>query len=294
MLARPKVQFFVLSFVTVFCFDNSWSQPWSQAKRLPAAIKAIEKQEQDKDVEIRGRNETSYQPATKNYIFLDNDSLKIEEETVVKLAINKTSGRRREIFYVSMFDSSKTRARYELLPSDNADVRINIAEGTIIPVMKNYTEVKSDGVDRPIKREKKSVLEIVAANLHAFMYSGSTTRASFTVRPDSTGLVYLAQGDSAITFADSAGLIMKEGEVVHFDKTGSYKLITAAAVVAAGTAAALSSFVNHYSTGIWRPFWQRPWFFGAVGAVGAAAVGGVLILRPPNGQKGLPGPPGLP
>lgn len=186
-----------------------------------------------------------------------NDNLKLEENIRLRIKVKNRIQSGEMVFIPQDLKEPGLFEVKEIQEGGAELVAIEIRKGSaIFSVMQDRIHTTTQGL--------QSIVE-----------SGSTTRALFHVRPDSSGEIFLQQGK--LTFPDDpAAKRLKPGEVAHF-KDGR---ITNILVPTTALATEYKEFIKINNAKIWKPsLLKRPGFWGGVAAVG---VGSALLLIKPK------------
>ncbi len=188
-----------------------------------------------------------------------NDNLELKENIRLRIQV-KNQLQEGNLVFIPHPDL-KEPGLYEVKKAQDGDnlVAIEIQQGSaIFSVMQNKINTTTQGL--------QSIVE-----------SGSTTRAIFHVRPDSSGEIYLQQG--RLLFPDDpTANRLNPGEAAYF-RNGR---ITKIFVPAVGLATEYQDFIKLNNSKIWKPpLLKRPLFW-----IGATVVGtGIALLIANPGES---------
>lgn len=205
---------------------------------------------------LRRSNQKNWLNVKRNDELFFNDNLELKEN--IRLRIQVKNQLQEGNFVFIPHPDLKEPGLFEIKEAQDGVnlVSIEIQQGSaIFSVMQNRINTTTQGL--------QSIVE-----------SGSTTRALFHVRPDSSGEIYLQQG--RIIFPDDpTASRLDPGEAAHF-RDGR---ITKIFVPAAGLVTEYKDFIKINNSTIWKPpLLKRPVFWIGTAAVG---IGTALLIAKP-------------
>lgn len=246
--------------------------------------------------------------AGKDSVLRIDNYMHVEKNTSVDLKFeNDFTDQNGRLLFLSHDLTSNTAqidsAEYQVRRSEYWDEADDDTKNIVIKIIRGSARVKKT-------KKGKNSIEIFAGQILNVMRNFSTTQAIFVVKPDNTGMIFLEEGSAGAlrfpgyeTFPDSVRKTMthgemKQGDVVFFkgDKVTRHTDISTllkagAATVAATTALALIQNAKYYDKLFSRkPFWQKPKYYVPAAAL-LISIPAIFIFE---GNKDLPGPPGVP
>jgi hypothetical protein len=208
---------------------------------------------------LRRNNQKNWLNVKRKDELFFNDNLELKENIRLRIKV-KNQLQDGNLVFVPLPDL-KEPGLYEVREARDGNnlVAIEIQQGSaIFSVMQNKINTTTKGL--------QSIVE-----------SGSTTRALFHVRPDSSGEIYLQQG--RLTFPDDPSANhLNPGEAAYF-RDGR---ITKIFVPEVGLISEYDDFIRLNNSKIWKPpLLKRPVFWIGVAAVG---IGTALLINPRENQ----------
>lgn len=211
--------------------------------------------------QIQRKDLNKWVNAQRNDNLFFQDILKLEQD--VRLRVNVKNKLQNGSISMVQHPDLKQEGRYKVIQSNDGTgrVSIEIMQGSaILQVVKDKIHTTTGGLT--------SVVE-----------SGSTTRALFHMKPDTSGEIFLEQGK--LTFpGSSVASSLQAGQVAHFSNGQITKILTPTPQLTAD----YKDFIKTNNKTVWKPpIWKNPIFL--VGA--AAVISGTtyLIVKSGPGDK---------
>ncbi len=251
---------------TVFAlipFQNAAQEGVAKITKIATISEGVVKEEKNQTslAQLRRNDQRNWLNIKINEKLFYNDNLKLEQNIRLRLRVKNQL----QNGTVSMmpYPDLKEPGLYEVKEAQDGSrrVAIEIRQGSgIFTVIKDKIQVNTQGL--------QSVVE-----------SGSTTRALYHVRSDSSGEVYLEQGH--LTFPkDPKVNRLNVGEAAYF-RNGQ---ITSVFVPTAQLASEYENFIQMNSSTVWKPsLLKRPGFWAGAAAVGVSTA--ILIIQPWKSDK---------